>query len=209
MTSKNMSLLLGRANAFIDNWSSQLGLEVTCQGNGCRLTYTWDIYRQIGSDLNGNPVWQRKSYVQSILMSKLSSPGFVVRPNQLEGSTTYRCTVSVNTPGLATSYSEYTFTTNAPPTGGQCSISPLSGEALVTSFRLSCSAWSDTETPLKYQNLQHTFGIKIALRTSIATMSRHPGPCRIHSKLTVNLVIWVVFVRRLLRQSSTKWLPSK
>lgn len=113
-------------------------------------TYTWNFYKQTGFESNGNPIWRIKD-IKSLLLSKLSSPGFVVKANQLEGGTTYRCTVTVNTPGFSSSYSEYTITTNSPPEGGQCSISPLSGEALVTSFSLSCTGWSDTEAPLKYQ----------------------------------------------------------
>ncbi|KAK3725337.1 hypothetical protein QZH41_008953, partial [Actinostola sp. cb2023] len=98
------------------------GILVEHTGDGCRAdtVYTWTMYKEIDSS-GGHSVWQKLENLQSFLMSKASSPGFVIN------------------------------TTNAPPFGGECSISPQNGEALSTNFQLKCRDWSDTETPLKYQ----------------------------------------------------------
>ncbi|KAK3732032.1 hypothetical protein QZH41_019129 [Actinostola sp. cb2023] len=149
-------LFLLRCNANCDpttvNPSSKFSLEVTCQGDGCRAdtVYTWTMYKEIDSS-GGHSVWQKLENLQSFLMSKASSPGFVVQPDKLEGGTTYRCKIQVYTPGRVKTSNEYRLTTNAPPFGGECSISPQNGEALSTNFQLKCRDWSDTETPLKYQ----------------------------------------------------------
>ncbi|MCC6807392.1 MAG: hypothetical protein IT381_08210 [Deltaproteobacteria bacterium] len=43
------------------------------------------------------------------------------------------------------------FTANTPPSGGTCTVTPASGAAFDTMFHLSCSGWTDSDGPLKYQ----------------------------------------------------------
>ena len=44
-----------------------------------------------------------------------------------------------------------TIRTNEPPRGGACSVSPMSGTALVTYFAFECSNWTDADKPLQYR----------------------------------------------------------
>ena len=49
------------------------------------------------------------------------------------------------------SFSEYTFTTNQPPYGGSCEISPNNGTSLKTTFQISCRNWSSQVGSLSYR----------------------------------------------------------
>ena len=54
--------------------------------------------------------------------------------------------------------SDYRFTTDTPPKGGSCSITPTSGKALVTDFTVSCHGYKDTHLPLDYSIYQKQNG---------------------------------------------------
>ena len=56
-----------------------------------------------------------------------------------------------SSPGGPTSFSEYRFMTNRPPTGGRCGIDPAEGEAGTTEFTITCRGWVDSDTPLFYK----------------------------------------------------------
>ncbi|XP_070538878.1 polycystin-1-like protein 2 isoform X2 [Ptychodera flava] len=62
---------------------------------------------------------------------------------------TFRLTV-VSWSG-AVAYAEYTFTVNEPPSLGRCLTSPTEGVVLQTKFTISCTGFSDVNTPLKYE----------------------------------------------------------
>ncbi|XP_038045501.1 polycystic kidney disease protein 1-like 2 [Patiria miniata] len=49
------------------------------------------------------------------------------------------------------SFAEYTFTTNTPPTVGNCSITPTEGVVLTTRFSIICEHFEDIHTPLTYE----------------------------------------------------------
>lgn len=134
------------------NPSSKLSLEVTCPEDcDANTIYAWTLYIKTGQDSSGDPILQKLDNLQSLLLSKTSSSGFVVKPDKLKGGTEYRCQVEVTAVGRAKTSNEYVFTTNAPPYGGSCFISPQTGEALSTTFSLTCRDWSDPEKPLGYQ----------------------------------------------------------
>ena len=46
---------------------------------------------------------------------------------------------------------QYSLTTDAPPSGGSCSVSPSEGVAIKTQFRISCQGWTDEDSPLWYE----------------------------------------------------------
>ena len=48
-------------------------------------------------------------------------------------------------------YSEYQATTNSPPEGGKCEVTPLSGITLQTIFSFTCSGWEDPDRPLHFE----------------------------------------------------------
>ncbi|XP_035672972.1 polycystic kidney disease and receptor for egg jelly-related protein-like [Branchiostoma floridae] len=51
----------------------------------------------------------------------------------------------------ASAYALYSFTTNAPPTLGTCSVIPDSGTVMETLFQIKCSGFTDENVPLKYR----------------------------------------------------------
>lgn len=53
------------------------------------------------------------------------------------------------------SISTVTITSNSAPSNGICEIFPVNGTALNTTFTVTCSSWSDLDTPLQYA-LQYT-----------------------------------------------------
>jgi len=46
--------------------------------------------------------------------------------------------------------SEYRLVSNEPPFGGACVAEPSDGIALDTSFKITCSNFTDSDTPLTY-----------------------------------------------------------
>lgn len=55
-------------------------------------------------------------------------------------------TSSMKNPGT----SSYSFRTNEAPKGGSCTVFPLSGEIIFTNFRITCSGFTDEDTPIFY-----------------------------------------------------------
>jgi len=43
------------------------------------------------------------------------------------------------------------FELNTAPTGGNCTVSPLTGVSTQTMFKVSCSGWNDDDGVLTYQ----------------------------------------------------------
>jgi hypothetical protein len=86
--------------------------------------------------------------------TSLTSSTLVLLPNSLSGGATYSFMVtltSVANPSMSVS-ANVSFSVNAAPANGACSSSPESGTALVTSFNLACSGFSDDpeDLPLSY-----------------------------------------------------------
>ncbi|XP_041368276.1 polycystic kidney disease protein 1-like 2 isoform X2 [Gigantopelta aegis] len=52
----------------------------------------------------------------------------------------------------------YSFTTNDSPENGSCSITPTSGQALITNFIVSCPGYKDIDAPLTYRIFQDKKG---------------------------------------------------
>ena len=71
--------------------------------------------------------------------------------------TEYRVGVTVTTPSGDQGTSYLDFELNTAPTGGTCSISPLSGVSAQTLFTISCSDWFDVDGILTYQFFSKTF----------------------------------------------------
>ena len=89
------------------------------------------------------------------ILTKSSSPGLVLKESTLRQNQQYRFVVSADTTAIATgmrrSNASYEFKTNSPPIGGQCTVAPPSGVALVTIFTFNCTGWEDDDIPLMYK----------------------------------------------------------
>ena len=127
--------------------SVKLSIESICQGSQCSdLTYNWILYQ---GDHSKPTAWKRID-LQSITSTPLNSSRIVIKENSFIGGESYRLEVLVaNADGIARK-SAYNFSTSLPPRGGTCTIEPLSGISVETSFNLSCSGWTSDGTPLTY-----------------------------------------------------------
>ena len=74
--------------------------------------------------------------------TELNLPGIIIKKDALAGDVTYRLKVNVTQAHGPPGISSYQFRTNAPPKGGQCTVKPLNGSALKTSFNIKCSDWT-------------------------------------------------------------------
>ena len=93
----------------------------------------------------------------NLIQSKANVSNLILRPNILvPGFYTFQLKVSeplyINTPNPVFSVAQVTVYVNAPPTGGYCTVTPATGESLVTSFAIACKQWYDPQNldPLRY-----------------------------------------------------------
>jgi len=125
-----------------------------------------------------------------------SAPGtlfLVIKRSVLSPGQTFTLRLSLIVPGRLTGWSEVTFTTSSPPSGGTCNISPRSGFAFNTTFTLSCKQWSTDPTlsPLRYQWLYYDETVStsggfalvsvVALTPKSTNMVQLPVSSRIHA----------------------------
>ena len=102
-----------------------------------RLNYEWDL--QPEADVNAD-----------LLEISIDGSVFTINQGALAPLTTYSLKATIYNVFGATDIStgiEYlNFTTGAPPSSGQLSVSPLSGTMFQTTFRISASSWQSTPT---------------------------------------------------------------
>ncbi|XP_041454654.1 polycystic kidney disease protein 1-like 2 [Lytechinus variegatus] len=58
-------------------------------------------------------------------------------------------------------YSEFSVQLNAPPTLGNCSVTPIEGYALQTDFTVTCQGFTDVDNPLTYEIMSYS-DVKVA-----------------------------------------------
>ncbi|XP_066916818.1 uncharacterized protein [Clytia hemisphaerica] len=110
------------------------------------VTYSWSIE---GVD-NGKRIVLDETTVKSPLQSKV----LLLRENVLDGKQSYKVTVEARVKGWnAVGSTILELQKNKSPSGGECTFTPDQGEALTTSFEMSCKGWTDEdnkEQPLLY-----------------------------------------------------------
>lgn len=85
----------------------------------------------------------------SIAKSTLDRDTLVIAGGTLEGGKLYRIRVESWFPNGVSGFSELAKTVNVPPSGGSCDATPKEGYALKKIFKVQCTGWTDTETPLR------------------------------------------------------------
>ncbi|XP_078695242.1 uncharacterized protein LOC144924161 [Branchiostoma floridae x Branchiostoma belcheri] len=75
---------------------------------------------------------------------------FTIEGGSLESGFHYNVRLTLKQYGYAAGFTEYTFVTNCPPTGGHCDITPTFGYALETEFQVTCAGWWDEGDYLNY-----------------------------------------------------------
>jgi len=86
--------------------------------------------------------------VDSQLISVFYSNQFRLDPSNLIPNQTYTIFFNNAVSGFTTKYS---IVTDMPPSGGSCVVSPSEGVVIETQFRISCTGWSDEDSPLWYE----------------------------------------------------------
>lgn len=103
--------------------------EQTCQ---LSLNYQWSL------SLFKKTSWKQIPDLSSKLLTSINSPDIVVKERSLQNGEKYQLTVTASSTGITTGTSSYVFTTNVPPQGGSCDVTPSEGTALKTEFTITC-----------------------------------------------------------------------
>ena len=82
-----------------------------------------------------------QSLTRNMTQSDLDLPGLSIKANQLNEGLTYQLKVTASPEDGPAGNAAYQFEMNAPPQNGSCTVSPESGEALVTTFAVICKDW--------------------------------------------------------------------
>ena len=132
------------------NPSSRMALQGICAGASCggTLTYKWSLFKHTNNTSNETQ-WVEISAIQELISTRLSSTTLVTYPGVLMPNVQYKFVLIAKRQGGHPGYSEYQVTTNSPPTGGTCSVSPSSGVTLTTEFTFTCTDWQDADFPLQ------------------------------------------------------------
>ncbi|XP_078610817.1 polycystin-1-like [Branchiostoma floridae x Branchiostoma japonicum] len=72
-----------------------------------------------------------------------TGPSLVLKGGSLVGGRWYRFRLSGKQRGYEAGFTEYEFSTNLPPYGGTCDVTPKTGYALATPFQIECKNWRD------------------------------------------------------------------
>jgi hypothetical protein len=104
------------------------------------------------SDIALNPA-SRSLIVPALNSSAVFQANLIIRAGSLLPGLTYSFDLSCVPYGLtsAAASSSILLTTNAPPKSGKFSVSPSSGEELLTVFLLQALEWIDDDLPISYQ----------------------------------------------------------
>ncbi|XP_071117914.1 uncharacterized protein [Haliotis cracherodii] len=131
------------------NPSELLALEavcVNCDESGLSIqTYEWSVTRSstnLPIDAAELAVGTTTGIRQSV---------FVLSANFFEVSNVYDIRVKATNSKSEEGSTVYTVITNSPPVPGSCSISPLSGQAIITQFTATCTNFVDEDSPLLYR----------------------------------------------------------
>ena len=134
-----------------------MALQGLCAGSSCggTLTYKWSLFKETNNTSNDNQ-WVEVFEIQELISTKLSSTTLVTYPGVLTTNIRYKFVLTAKRQGGHPGYSEHQVTTNRPPAGGKCSVSPLSGVILTTEFTFTCTDWQDADLPLQYEFVYFT-----------------------------------------------------
>ena len=159
------------------NPSGRMALQGMCTGAPCQgnLIFKWTVLKDLNNSSDRSQ-WAEISEIQELIVTRVSSKSLVTRPRVLTPDTRYKFILTAQRPGGYRGYSEYHVTSNSPPVGGVCSVSPTSGVTLITEFTFTCDNWQDPDLQLQYQfiyftnnnllNVAYT-GVKISITTKL------------------------------------------
>ncbi|XP_035695689.1 uncharacterized protein LOC118429314 [Branchiostoma floridae] len=111
---------------------------LTCV-HGLTAYYTWQLfYLQKDTEVVTEiPDLNKMTYKGT------TGPSLVLKGGSLVGGRWYRFRLSGKQRGYEAGFTEYEFSTNLPPYGGSCDVTPKTGYALATPFQIECKNWRD------------------------------------------------------------------
>ncbi|XP_020607936.1 LOW QUALITY PROTEIN: polycystic kidney disease protein 1-like 2 [Orbicella faveolata] len=122
--------------------------EFILSGEGCQdnknTDCKWELY---GPPLLNGQI-SKRSVESSRLISVSYAKEFHLDPSNLIPNRTYTIFFNNNRSGF---WAQYSVTTDMPPTGGSCVVSPSEGVVIETQFQISCTEWTDEDSPLWYE----------------------------------------------------------
>ena len=139
------------------NPSGRMALQGICAGASCvgTLIYKWSVLKDTNNTSN-HTQWTEMLEVQDLISTRMSSKSLVTKPAVLTPNARYKFILTAQRQGGYPGYSEYHVTTNSPPAGGTCNVSPSSGVTLTTEFTFTCSNWQDPDLSLQYEFIYQT-----------------------------------------------------
>ncbi|XP_077991802.1 polycystin-1-like protein 2 [Glandiceps talaboti] len=127
--------------------SASMTLQAVCSNCPTTVFYEWSIsYR------NAQYLFEDVQTDDSFSDTGFSSEYLVINADQLDDGLMYKLQINVSHSDGRYSVNTWRFTTDASPTGGY---------AVTTNFRVQCSNWNDTDTPLTYSVFSRPKGLAI------------------------------------------------
>lgn len=159
-----------------------MALQGICTGASCHgtLNYKWTIFKDT-SNSSYMTQWAEILDIKDFIATRITSKSLVALPGVMMPSVRYRFILTAQRPGGYNGYSEYYVTTNSPPIGGVCNVSPTSGVALATDFTFACDNWQDPDLQLQYEFIYFTCnnllnvaykGVKTSITTNLPAGER-------------------------------------
>lgn len=144
-----------------------LGGHVSSSGS---VTSVWSVYTSLGELV---PFEALTPTSKSFSPADVSSP--FIFPLSVDTSTfiggrsyTFRLTAYSTQDAGKSTFSELVLTVNAPPTGGHATVSPSTGDALVTKFYISSPGWT---TDVANYPLSYSFAYKATITAPYLTLA--------------------------------------
>ncbi|XP_070577646.1 polycystin-1-like protein 2 [Ptychodera flava] len=127
-----------------------LSAEAACANcePGEEFTYKWTLYYTASTLGIGD--FSSVSMGEDFTSTGTTKAFIYINAGQLEPGRFYKLRANISDTNGGYGKTSWGFITNAPPAGGNCSVSPTSGYAIDTDFSVACENWDDIHTPLRF-----------------------------------------------------------
>nr|XP_018672665.1 uncharacterized protein LOC100182818 [Ciona intestinalis] len=107
------------------------------------IRYKWTLFIQTQQEGESEDLFEIVDNFNELSSTGSESVSLVLRPHSLLPGKKYHVRITGITADTAPGITEMELSTNLPPYGGSCSISPLEGTAINTTFNIICENWKD------------------------------------------------------------------
>lgn len=131
--------------------SIPLRMITVCNGTcDYSVRYLWAI-SEITAWKAGSPVTKEVDHLLENTLTARDYDTLAIKENTLLSGREYRISVKIVAPEFSETVAVYDFLTSIPPFGGNCTVDPTTGTALLTRFRFKCEGWEDDDILLSYK----------------------------------------------------------